>query len=144
MTNSTWCVTFWTIPSVLTVANITAIGNLLTGAMNARTMIITSCMCSTYLTKGNLGTAAIGIQWSWVCFTFSCMLAPQTILPGTLHSTPYHPPSQLQTETPFSASSQVPWMQGPLPSHPACFWRISGKESAGGRKRYFQINAILT
>ena len=47
--------------------------------------------------------------------------------PGTLHSEPYHPSSHLQTLVPLGACSQVPCMQGPWPSHPACGMNISRK-----------------
>ena len=55
-------------------------------------------------------------------------------IPGTSHSIPYHPSSQLQTCVPFWASSQVPWIQGPWPSHPACLWSLDNETAVTSQK----------
>ena len=49
----------------------------------------------------------------------TCSAFKHKTLPGTLHSGPYHPSSQLQKYVPLGACSQVPRTQGPWPSHPA-------------------------
>ena len=42
--HSTWYIALWTIPSIVTVANVAAVGSLLTGATDARPVIITLCV----------------------------------------------------------------------------------------------------
>ena len=81
---------------------------------------------------GGLKSALAGVVWSFfvlVCSLSSWMENGKSIkkeaekmedmVPGTLHSGPYHPLSHAQKKVPFGACSQLPWMQGPWPSQPA-------------------------
>ena len=129
----TWHITLGTVPSFVTVAEVCAIWRLLTGAMNVgpvtvasykrlslHTIISTEYNCSTKLhTTDPTWRDFRGTQIAEVLSLRhkACRTAEgrpkhrnikRELLPGTSHSGPYHPSSQLQKYVPFGACSQLP------------------------------------